>query len=94
MVFICCYDKIAECIENGKNYLLEKYGNPKKLYRIEIRVGNEKFKEYAIINNIEMEEFIFRDKGFLYATFEWFFEKVLCFKNENNVKISVAEIVM
>ena len=92
-ISICTYDKAAECAENGKKYIMEKYNNPVKLYRIEIRVGNEKFKEYVNENKIELEEFIFRDKGFLYATFKWFFEKVIYFKDENNEKISVAEIL-
>ena len=92
-ISICAYDKAAECAENGKKYISEKYNNPVKLYRIEIRAGNEKFKEYVNENKIELEEFIFGDKGFLFATFEWFFEKVIYFKDENNEKISVAEIL-
>ena len=94
-ITVCAYDKKTEVdLISKKHYILEKYKKPKKLYRTEIRVGNEKFKEYCIANRIELEEFIFRDKGFLYATFEWFFEKVLYFKNELNKKLSVAEIIL
>jgi hypothetical protein len=92
---ICGYDKITEIkYKSKKDYILDFYKNPAKLFRVEIRVGNEKFKEYLNENRIELLEFLFEDKGFLYLTFEWFFEKVIYFKDANNEKISVADIML
>ena len=93
-ISICAYDKRKECLNKGKDYILDKYDATATLHRIEIRVGNEKFKEYCNTNKIELVEFLFRDKGFLYATFEWFFEKVIYFLNENKEKITIPEIVL
>lgn len=46
-VTVCCYDKRAE-IQNssGKEYILDYYGNPKKLFRTEVHLNNEQIKEY------------------------------------------------
>ena len=41
------YDKIAE-IKNssGKDYILNYYGNPQKLYRTEVHLNNQEIKDY------------------------------------------------
>lgn len=46
-VTVCCYDKRAE-IQNssGKEYILDYYDNPKKLYRTEVHLNNEQIKKY------------------------------------------------
>lgn len=93
-ISICAYNKFLECMQKGKRYVLDKYEGTSRLHRIEIRVGNEKFKEFCNINKIELEEFIFRDKGFLFSAFEWFFEKVIYFRDENKEKITIADIVL
>ena len=93
-ISICTYDKHSECLNSGKDYILDKYDGSARLHRFEIRVGNEKFKEYCNLNKIELNEFLFRDKGFLYATFEWFFEKVIYFKDENKEKIPITDIIL
>jgi hypothetical protein len=86
-ITISSYNKRKECMNSKKNYILEKYGNPKKLYRTEVRVGNEKFKEFIGANNIELHEFLFMDKGFLYTVFEWFFNKVIYFRNTGSSEV-------
>lgn len=46
-VTITTYDKVAE-VQNssGKDYILNYYGNPKKLYRTEVHLNNQEVKDY------------------------------------------------
>ena len=80
--------------KSKKKYILDFYKNPKKLFRTEIRTGNEKFKEYLITNKIELTELLFTNKGFLYKTFEWFFDKVIYFMDEENKKIDIKTMLL
>ena len=53
------YDKAAE-IHNSSNkeYILEYYGNPKKLYRTEVHLNNEEIKDYLKNRNIELNPYM------------------------------------
>jgi hypothetical protein len=97
-VTLCAYNKLKECGQSEKNYILDTYGNPKQLYRTEIRVGNLQFREFLNANRIELSEHLFYKnkafKGFLFETFVWFCDKVLYFKDNNNKKFGVADILL
>ncbi|GAP71722.1 hypothetical protein SAMD00024442_60_13 [Candidatus Symbiothrix dinenymphae] len=93
-ISICSYNKVIDCQKKGKNYILEQYDDPKILYRTEIRVGNEKFKEYVNKNRIELYENLFCNKGFLYCTFVSFFDKVIYFIGEKKERFTVADILL
>ena len=46
-ITLTTYDKVAE-VKNcsGKEYILNYYGNPKKLYRTEVHLNNQEVKDY------------------------------------------------
>ena len=46
-VTVTTYDKVAE-VQNssGKDYILNYYGNPQKLYRTEVHLNNQEVKDY------------------------------------------------
>lgn len=46
-VTLTTYDKVAE-VQNssGKDYILNYYGNPSKLYRTEVHLNNQEVKDY------------------------------------------------
>lgn len=77
---ICTYDKKKECQNSAKDYILDYYDNPNKLFRLEVRVGNENFKNYLNSQKIELIEQLFWNKGFLLETFEYFLSSVIRFK--------------
>jgi len=46
-ITVQAYDKQAEIAENSdKQYILEHYGNPKRLYRLEVRLHYRELKDY------------------------------------------------
>ncbi len=82
---LCFYNKLDE-IENssGKKYIKEKYDNPTKLYRSEIRFANEKFREFLDKYYLPLDESILFNKAFQWCVFEYFFNSIIRFKKDND----------
>jgi hypothetical protein len=89
---ICSYDKVRECKNSGKKYILDYYSNPNKLYRLEVRVTNENFKKFSDFYQIELIEPLFWNKGFLLEAFEYFLDSVIRFKSDSK-NISIWDIL-
>lgn len=51
-VTVTCYDKFKEIKESQKQYILDYYNNPEKLFRVEVHLNNEQIKQYLSLNNI------------------------------------------
>lgn len=81
-VTVLTYDKEAE-IRNSSNkdYILEFYGNPKKLYRTEVHLNNTEFKEYIESRNI-LFNFYMMDEVVLEEMFFHHLNSVICFQKE------------
>lgn len=91
---LCFYNKLDE-IKNssGKKYIKEKYGNPTKLYRSEIRFTNEKFREFLDKYYLPLDETILFNKGFQWCIFEHFFNSIIRFKRGNkNIPLDLLVI--
>ena len=69
-VTLTVYDKQAEiCNSSGKDYILDFYGNPSKLYRTEVHLNNQEVKDYLdgrglnlncyMIDEVLLEEMFF-----------------------------------
>ena len=43
---VCAYNKAAEISTSGKDYILGYYGNPKRLYRLEIHLNSQDVTDY------------------------------------------------
>lgn len=58
-ITVQCYDKKAEIVNHsGKYYIMDYYDNPKRLYRLEVRLHYQELKDYfsgkGIIPSIDM----------------------------------------
>ena len=51
-ITVCAYNKVAEITESEKNYILDYYGCPKKLHRLEVHQNNNEIKDYCKTHNI------------------------------------------
>ena len=78
------YDKVAE-IHNSSNkeYILEYYGNPKKLYRTEVHLNNEEIKDYLKNRNIELNPYMPNYKV-LEDMFFYHLNSIIYFKDGKN----------
>ncbi len=80
-VTLTCYDKIAE-IQNSthKQYILDFYGNPSKLYRTEVHLNNVDIKDYinavgAEVNVYMLNESVLEDMFFHHLNSIIYFRK-------------------
>lgn len=80
-VTIQTYDKIAE-IKNSsdKQYIMEYYGNPQRLYRTEVHLNAEDIKNYVERRNIQYTPQIFFDATILEDMFFHFINSVIRFQ--------------
>jgi len=89
---ICCYDKLSECKNSDKNYVLDYYDMPNKLYRLEVRTTNENFKKFLDKYQIELIEPLLWNRGFILEAFLYFFNSVIRLKSADN-DISLWDIL-
>ena len=80
-VTIQTYDKIAE-IKNSsdKQYIMEYYGNPQRLYRTEVHLNAEDIKNYVERRNIQYTPLTFFDATILEDMFFHFINSVIRFQ--------------
>lgn len=82
------YDKAAE-ISNAsdKQYILDHYGNPKRLYRTEVHLNTEDIKDYIERRDIQYTPLILFDEAELETMFFHFIGSVIRFQSR---KIDVS----
>ena len=80
-ITITTYDKATE-IRNasGKDYILNFYGNPSKLYRTEVHLNNEEIKNYLDRYKIELKYQLFQNHSLLEEMFYHFLNSVIRFQ--------------
>ena len=76
------YDKVAE-ISNAsdKQYILDYYGNPKRLYRTEVHLNAEDIKNYIEHRDIQYTPLILVDEAILEDMFFHFLGSVIRFQS-------------
>ena len=53
------YDKLAEIRNSSdKEYILEYYAHPKKLFRTEVHLNNEQIRDYLVKRNIDLNPYM------------------------------------
>lgn len=53
------YDKLAEVRNSSdKEYILEYYAHPKKLFRTEVHLNNEQIRDYLVKRNIDLNPYM------------------------------------
>ena len=81
-ITVLTYDKAAE-ISNAsdKKYILERYGNPKRLYRTEVHLNAEDIKNYVERIGIQYTPLILFDEATLEDMFFHFLGSVIRFQS-------------
>ena len=87
-ITVLTYDKAAE-ISNAsdKQYILEHYGNPKRLYRTEVHLNAEDIKNYVELSGNQYTPLILFDEAFLEGMFFYYLGSVIRFQSR---KIDVS----
>lgn len=87
-ITVLIYDKAAE-ISNAsdKQYIMEYYGNPKRLYRTEVHLNAEDIKNYVERRSIDYTPMIIFDEAILEDMFFHFLGNVIRFQSS---KIDVS----
>ena len=76
------YDKKAEILNaSNKQYILEYYGNPVRLYRTEVHLNAEDIKNYVERRGIQYTPLILFDEATLEDMFFHFIGSVIRFKS-------------
>ena len=81
-ITVLIYDKAAE-ISNAsdKQYIMEYYGNPKRLYRTEVHLNAEDIKNYVERRSIDYTPMIIFDEAILEDMFFHFLGNVIRFQS-------------
>ena len=84
-ITVLTYDKVAE-ISNAsdKQYILEHYGNPKRLYRTEVHLNGEDIKNYVTSKDIDYTPLLLFDEATLEGMFFHFLGSVIRFHSRKN----------
>jgi len=81
-ITVLTYDKAAEIINaSDKQYILDYYGNPKKLYRTEVHLNAEDIKNYVEHIGIEYTPLILFDESVLEGMFFHYLGSVIRFQS-------------
>ena len=80
-ITILTYDKAAEiCNASDKQYILEHYGTPRRLYRTELHLNAEDIKNYVERRGIQYTPLILFDEATLEDMFFHFLNSVIRFQ--------------
>ena len=81
-ITVLIYDKAAEiCNASDKQYILDYYGNPKKLYRTEVHLNGEDIKNFVERIGIQYTPLILFDEAVLEAMFFHYLGSVIRFQS-------------
>ena len=88
-ITVQAYNKKAEIenLESEKQYILDFYGDPKRLYRLEVRLRYQEIKDYLLIRKTEGAPALLFDQGILEDMFFYHLASVIRF-TKGRTKIS------
>lgn len=73
------YDKIKEIHKSNKTYIADFYGNPKRLYRIEVRLKSDELYRYFKNNDLSPSVDLLIDQSFIERMCDEFLFRLLHF---------------
>lgn len=92
-VTVQAYNKLAEIDEaSHKEYIREYYGNPKKLYRLEVHLNNAEISDYCKSRQMYQNEDLIYDQGLLTDMFFYHLGAVIRF-TKGRTKLSWEDII-
>ena len=87
------YDKRAEIeTSSGKQYILDFYGQPRYLYRLEVRLNYQEIRDYCETRHITQDIKLIFDPAFLSAIYDYHLSAVLRF-TKHRKKLQWPEII-
>jgi len=85
-ITVQAYDKKAEILNcSGKQYILDYYGNPRRLYRLEVRLRYRELKEYFDRLKIVPSTDLLLDVGLLKDLFIFHLSTVIRFRENRKI---------
>lgn len=79
---LTAYNKNNELVKSGKDYISEFYGNPKKLYRLEIHFNADDVKMYVKKLGVELTVGLIFQESFLWDMYEDALNRLLRFSED------------
>ena len=91
---LTAYDKRSEILNSSnKDYIMELYGNPQKLYRLEVHLNNDDVKDYVNTKRIELNLNTIFQPHFLYELYIYTLNSLIRFEYDKYNKISWEKIL-
>lgn len=91
-ITVCAYDKSAEIINaSEKQYILDFYGNPKRLHRLEVHLNSSEVREFCNNRRIVQTTDLLFNQDFLTEMYLYHLSAVLRFTRGRN-KVSWEDI--
>ena len=92
-ITVQAYNKKAEIEQSSKKqYIMDYHGNPKRLYRLEVRLHNQELKDYFANSHIEPTTDVLFDKELLKDVFYYHLSTVIRF-TRGRTKIQWKELL-
>ena len=83
---LVAYDKRAEIANSSdKRYIADLYGQPKKLYRLEVHLNNDEIKDYFIKTNEELNIGTLYNQQFLFDLFYYTLGTLIRFEKHGKI---------
>lgn len=81
-VTVQAYDKVSEILDSShKSYILDYYGKPKRLYRLEVRLFRKSIRHYCMAKEIQPTMDMVFNPDFLRGLFVYYLSSVIRFSS-------------
>lgn len=86
-VSVCAYNKVAEIkYASGKQYILDFYGNPKRLHRLEVALNSGEIRDYCTSRGITQKFDLIYNQEILSEMFLYHLSSVLRFTKKRKMQ--------
>ena len=94
-VSLNAYNKKREIKNNSyKDYIMESYGNPSQLHRLEVRINSDAMKDFLSREHIDYNPAIFITSEWLWLFYLTFLNRVIRFQSTKGKKVySVMDLI-
>ena len=81
-IVVTAYNKMAEIEESGKDYVLEFYGNPKRLNRLEVHLNSQEISDYFKKRGVVQDLSLIMDEAFRSEMYFYHLSSVIRFSKK------------
>ena len=92
-ICVSCYNKKAEIENTSKQYILDFYGNPKCLHRLEVHLNAEEIRRYCSMKKISQAIDLIFDQDSITDMFFYYLSSVVRF-TKGRTKLDWRDILM